>query len=86
MTETATIDPTILKSFIERIEFVEERKTAINEDLKEIYSEAKNAGLPPTPLKAVIKLRKIEASKSQKQKHDEDQYWFDTFKTALNID
>ncbi|HXP13428.1 MAG TPA: GapR family DNA-binding domain-containing protein, partial [Stellaceae bacterium] len=33
-----------LRSFIERIERLEEERRALGEDIKEVYSEAKSAG------------------------------------------
>jgi uncharacterized protein (UPF0335 family) len=33
-----------LKSFVERIERLEEEKTALSGDIKEVYSEAKSVG------------------------------------------
>lgn len=52
-----------LKAFVERIEKLEEEKTAIAEDIKEIYSEAKGTGFDPKILKQVIALRKKDAAK-----------------------
>ena len=36
-----------LKSFIERIERLEEEKRALGEDIKEVYAEAKGTGFEP---------------------------------------
>ena len=33
-----------LRSFIERVERLEEEKKALSEDIKEVYSEAKGSG------------------------------------------
>lgn len=47
-----------LKSFVERIERVEEETKALNEDKKEIYAEAKGAGFDTAVLRQLIRDRK----------------------------
>ncbi len=49
-----------LKSFIERIEKLEEERAALGADIREVYSEAKGSGFDVTPLRIVIKRRKME--------------------------
>lgn len=49
-----------LKSFIERIERLEEEKKTIADDIKDVYAEAKGTGFETNVLKAVIKIRKID--------------------------
>lgn len=51
---------TQLRSFIERIENLEEQKKDIADDIKDVYAEAKGTGFDTKILKAVIKLRKID--------------------------
>ena len=51
-----------LKSFIERIERLEEEKAALAADIREVYSEAKAAGFDVRVLRQVVKLRKMDAS------------------------
>lgn len=50
-----------LKSFVTRVEHLEEEKRALAEDVKEIYSEAKGAGFDTKVIRAVIRLRKQDA-------------------------
>lgn len=45
-----------LKSFVERIEKLEEEKKAISEDIREIYAEAKGGGFDVKALRAVIRM------------------------------
>lgn len=56
-----------LTSYIERIETLEEEKTALAADLKEVYAEAKLEGFDPKILKQVIKLRKMEQTEREEQ-------------------
>lgn len=56
MTETVAQDQ--IKAFIERIERLEEEKSAIAGDIKEVYAEAKGNGFDTKVLRKVITLRK----------------------------
>lgn len=47
-----------LKSFIERIERLEEEKRVLGEDIKEVYAEAKGTGFDTKIVRHLIKLRK----------------------------
>ena len=49
-----------LKSFVERIERLEEEKKALADDIRDVYSEAKGAGFDVKILRQVIRLRKME--------------------------
>ena len=51
-----------LRSFIERIERLEEEKKALSDDIREIYSEAKGAGFDIKILRQIIRLRRMDAS------------------------
>jgi uncharacterized protein (UPF0335 family) len=56
-----------LKSIIERIERLEEEKTALGEDVKEVYAEAKANGFDTTILRKVISIRKQDPDDRQMQ-------------------
>lgn len=56
-----------LKSFVERIERLEEEKAALMEDIKEVYGEAKAFGLDAKALKKVVKLRSMDADKRSEE-------------------
>ena len=56
-----------LKSFIERIERLEEDKAAISADLKEVYAEAKGEGFDTKILRKVIRLIKQDKAKRQEE-------------------
>ena len=49
-----------LKSYIERIERLEQEKAELAEDVKEIYAEAKGNGFDTKIMRQVIRRRKIE--------------------------
>ncbi len=49
-----------LRSFIERIERLEEEKGNIQKDIKEVYAEAKGTGFDTKIIRKIITLRKIE--------------------------
>ena len=56
-----------LRSFVKRIEKLEEDKAAVSEDLKEVYSEAKGTGFDPAILRQVVRLRKVELDKRRER-------------------
>jgi uncharacterized protein (UPF0335 family) len=70
-----------LKSFIKRIEKLEEDKAAVAEDLKEVYSEAKGAGFDTKIIRKIISMRKIELEKRREM--DE---LLELYKSALGMD
>ena len=49
-----------LKSFVERIERLEEEKQALAADIREVYSEAKGAGFDVRVMRQLIRLRKMD--------------------------
>ena len=56
-----------LRSFIDRIERLEEEKKAIAEDIKEVYAEAKALGFDTKIIRKVISLRKMEDHERNEQ-------------------
>ena len=57
-----------LKSFIERVERLEEEKAALAADIREVYSEAKGQGFDTKIMRQVVRLRKMDAA--DRQEHD----------------
>lgn len=49
-----------LKSFVERIERLEEEKLALIADIREVYSEAKGTGFDVKVMRQLIRLRKMD--------------------------
>jgi uncharacterized protein (UPF0335 family) len=69
-----------LKSFIERIERLEDEKRALGEDIKEVYAEAKGSGFDPKIMRQIIRIRRMD-----KEEHDEQETLLDLYKRALNM-
>jgi len=51
-----------LRSFVERIERLEEEKSQLAADIKEVYLEAKVAGFDVKTIRQIVRLRKMDAS------------------------
>ena len=49
-----------LRSFIERIERLEEDKAAVMEDMKEVFAEAKSDGFDVKIMRQILKIRKMD--------------------------
>jgi uncharacterized protein (UPF0335 family) len=69
-----------LKSFIERIERLEDEKRALGEDIKEVYAEARGSGFDPKIMRQLIKIRKMDTDQ-----HDEQETLLDLYKRALGM-
>lgn len=70
-----------LKSFIERIERLEEEKAAIASDIKDIYAEAKGTGFDTKTIRKIISLRKVDDEK--RREADE---MLDIYKSAIGME
>lgn len=79
-TQTGGIAADRLRSLIERIERLEEEKKALSSDIRDIFAEAKSAGFDVKIMRAIIKLRKMNAAD-----RDEQEFLLDTYKKALDI-
>lgn len=69
-----------LKSFIERVERLEAEKTALMEDIKEVYAEAKGVGFDVKTMRKLIGLRKME---TEKRRESED--LLELYKSAIGM-
>ncbi len=63
-----------LRLLIERIERLNEEKKGIQEDIKDVYAEAKAVGYDPKILREVIKLRKMRPDDRQEMEAVLDAY------------
>ena len=63
-----------LRSFIERIERLEEDKAAIAADIRDVFAEAKGEGFDVKILRQVLKLRRMEANDRREQQELVDLY------------
>ena len=62
-----TIAAERLRSFIERVERLEEEKATIMSDVKEVYAEAKGEGYDVKTLRKVVSIRKMDRAERQEQ-------------------
>lgn len=56
-----------LRSFIERVERLEEEKKAIADDIKDVFAEAKATGFDVKTMRQVIKIRAQDKEERQEQ-------------------
>jgi len=64
----------ILGSFIERIERLEEEKKALQEDISDVFKEAKMSGFDPKIMRQIIRLRKLDRNDREEQEYLLDLY------------
>ena len=67
MTDVGGIAADRLRSFIERVERLEEEKTALTADIREVYAEAKGVGFDPKIMRQIVRLRKMDSQDRQEQ-------------------
>lgn len=65
--DVGCVSGTRLKSFIERVERLEEEKGAIAEDVKDVYGEAKATGFDPKIMRKIVSLRKQNLEKRREE-------------------
>ena len=63
-----------LRSFVDRIERLEEERAALGVDIREIYSEAKGEGFDTKTLRQVVRLRKLDKADFQEREAMLDLY------------
>lgn len=63
-----------LRSIVERIERLEEEKSGIAGDIKEVYAEAKGSGFDTKTIRHVIRERKMDAEDRREQETLRDLY------------
>lgn len=69
-----------LKSIVERIEKLDEERTAIGADIRDVYTEAKSAGYDTKTVRKIVQLRKMDAAE-----RDEQAALLDTYLHALGM-
>ena len=80
MAKTGGVETTKLKSYIERIERLEEEKKAMAEDIRDVYSEAKSTGFEPKIMRKIVSLRKANLEKRR-----EEQELLDLYMAAIGM-
>lgn len=63
-----------LKSFMERIEKLDEERAAIAGDIRDIFSEAKDVGYDTKTMREMLRLRKMDAADRDEQETLRDVY------------
>ncbi|MDE2166479.1 MAG: DUF2312 domain-containing protein [Alphaproteobacteria bacterium] len=69
-----------LRSFIERIERLEDERRALGEDIREVYSEAKGAGFDVKVMRQIVRIRKLDENE-----RDEQEALLETYMAALDM-
>lgn len=69
-----------LSSYIQRIEKLEDEKTGISADVRDVYAEAKANGFDTKTMRQVLKLRKMDAAE-----RDEQETMLDLYLRALGM-
>ncbi len=69
-----------LRLFIERIERLEDEKKGMQDDIKDVYAEAKSTGYDPKTMREIVRLRKME-----KSDRDETEALLEAYKAALGM-
>jgi len=80
MSDVGGIAADRLRSFIERIERLEEEKAALTSDIREVYAEAKGNGFDTKTMRQVVKLRKMDTAERQEQES-----LLDLYKRAIGL-
>ena len=69
-----------LKSFVERIEKLEEERKAIGGDIRDVYTEAKGVGYDIKTMRKIISIRRMEPADRA-----EEEALLDTYMHALGM-
>ncbi|MCW2248276.1 uncharacterized protein (UPF0335 family) [Azospirillum fermentarium] len=56
-----------LRSFVDRVERLEEEKKGLQDDIREVYSEAKGTGFDVRLLREIIRLRRMDKADRQER-------------------
>jgi uncharacterized protein (UPF0335 family) len=80
MAEVGGIAADRLRSFVERIEKLEEEKAALAADIRDVYAEAKGGGFDVKTLRQVVRLRKLDQSDREEQ-----EALLDLYKRVLDL-
>ena len=80
MAEIGGIAADRLRTFVERIERLEEEKAAITADIREVYAEAKGAGFNAKILRQIVRLRRLDQADRR-----EEEAMLELYKRALDL-
>ena len=77
---TGTLAKDQLRAFIERIERLEDEKSNLMSDIREVYEEAKGLGYDAKIMRKVVNMRKMDNEKRQ-----EEEFVLETYLNALGM-
>ncbi len=80
MAEVGGIAADRLRSFVERVERLEEEKAALSADVKDVYAEAKGSGFDVKTIPQIVRLRKMD-----QPARDEQEALLDLYKRVLDL-
>ncbi|MBY0293535.1 MAG: DUF2312 domain-containing protein [Alphaproteobacteria bacterium] len=80
MSDVGGVSSGQLKSFIERIERLEEEKAELGDQIRDVFAEAKGSGFDIKIIRQVLKIRKMET-----QERLEQEELLDLYLTALGM-
>ncbi len=80
MADIGAIAADRLRTFVERIERLEEEKAAITADIREVYSEAKGTGFNAKILRQIVRLRRLDQADRR-----EEEAMLELYKRALDL-
>ncbi len=69
-----------LKSFVNRIERLNEEREALSADIREVYAEAKGNGFDTKIMRQIVRLRKLD-----KADYQEQEALLDLYLTAMDM-
>ncbi|MFN3891557.1 MAG: DUF2312 domain-containing protein [Beijerinckiaceae bacterium] len=78
--DSAAVNASHLRAFIERIEKLEEEKRAIADDIKDVYAEAKGNGFDAKIIRKIVSMRRMD-----REKRREEEEILDLYLTALGM-
>lgn len=78
--KAGAVSADVLKSYIERIERLEEEKKALGGDIREIYAEAKGNGFEPRVMRKVVTLRRMKAAD-----REEEEALLEVYRQAVGV-
>lgn len=78
---TGGVEAPKLRSYVERIERLEEDKAGIASDIRDVMAEAKSNGFDVKAMRQILKLRKMKANERTEQ-----EYMLDLYKRALGME
>lgn len=78
--KAGAVSADVLRSYIERIERLEEEKKSLGGDIREIYAEAKGNGFEPRVMRKVVSLRRMNAAD-----REEEEALLEVYRRAVGV-